>query len=513
MEKTKVIWEPLKGSQTLSLSCPANEILYDGTRGPGKTDAQLMRFRSRVGLGYGAFWRGVIFDREYKNLDDLVSKSRRWFPQFNDGARWLSSTKDYKWVWPTGEELLFRTLQKIEDYWDYHGQEYAFIGFNELTKYPTSELYDLIISCNRSSFIPELNPVISEGSIIHLPEIPLEMFSTCNPHGAGHNWVKKKFIDPAPPGKIISEVTVVYNPRTEKYEDVVRTRVRIFGSWRENKFLSPVYIAALSQIKDPNKKRAWNNGDWNVTAGGMFDDLWDSDQHVIEDFQIPHSWYIDRAYDHGSSKPFSVGWYAISDGSELVLNDGRILHTVRGDVFRIGEWYGCTETPNKGLNLLPSKIAEGIIEREIKMGIYGRVNPGPADGSIYDSSDGNSIAFEMSKGVNINGVKYPGVQWTKADKSPGSRKIGWEKVRIILFGSLTSFLEDNKVVHKKREHPGLFIFRSCLKTIELLPITPRDPKDMDDVDTDSEDHLQDEVRYKALSLSYISGNRTVGLGG
>jgi hypothetical protein len=38
-----------------------------------------MRFRRNVGVGYGAFWRGVIFDREYKNLDDLVNKSRRWF--------------------------------------------------------------------------------------------------------------------------------------------------------------------------------------------------------------------------------------------------------------------------------------------------------------------------------------------------------------------------------------------------------------------------------------------------
>jgi len=84
-------------------------ILYEGTRGPGKTDAQLMAFRKHVGRGYGRFWRGVIFDREYKNLDDLISKSLRWFPQL-DGPKpkFLSSTSDLKWVWETGEELLFR---------------------------------------------------------------------------------------------------------------------------------------------------------------------------------------------------------------------------------------------------------------------------------------------------------------------------------------------------------------------------------------------------------------------
>ena len=86
-----VVWEPLKGSQAKAMSCPCNHILYEGTRGPGKTDAQLMFFRQFVGVGYGAYWRGVIFDREYKNLDDLVAKSKKWFLQFGDGAQWKAA--------------------------------------------------------------------------------------------------------------------------------------------------------------------------------------------------------------------------------------------------------------------------------------------------------------------------------------------------------------------------------------------------------------------------------------
>src|SRR5438046_375213 len=94
---TRLVWEPLPGSQTLAMNCPAHVLLYHGTRGPGKTDAQLMRFRQHVGQGYGKFWRGVIFDREYKNLDDLIAKSQRWFKDFGDGARFLSSKADYRW--------------------------------------------------------------------------------------------------------------------------------------------------------------------------------------------------------------------------------------------------------------------------------------------------------------------------------------------------------------------------------------------------------------------------------
>ena len=72
----EVVWEPIPGtSQEMAITCPANHILYCGARGPGKTITQLMRYRARVGIGYGQFWRGIIFDREFKNLKDLVAQS------------------------------------------------------------------------------------------------------------------------------------------------------------------------------------------------------------------------------------------------------------------------------------------------------------------------------------------------------------------------------------------------------------------------------------------------------
>jgi hypothetical protein len=272
-----IVWSPLPGSQAFAVSCPCHHILYEGTRGPGKTDAQLFAFRKNVGIGYGRFWRGAIFDREYKNLDDLVNKALRWFPQFFDGAVWLKSTKDYKWVWPTGEELLFRVLESDEDYWKYHGQEFAFLAWNELTKFATSKLYDDMMSCNRSSFIPEEHtPKDKNGRYLTpdgkpLPEIPLVVFSTTNPYGAGHNWVKKRFIDRAKPGQIVRIVTNVFNPRTQQREDITKTQVRIFGSYKENRYLSPVYIAEIEKVKEKNKRRAWLWGDWDIVAGGALD--------------------------------------------------------------------------------------------------------------------------------------------------------------------------------------------------------------------------------------------------
>lgn len=490
----KLVWKPLKGSQTLAMSCPANVIIYHGTRGPGKTDAQLMRFRRNVGIGYGQFWRGVIFDREYKNLDDMISKSQRWFPKFMDGARFLKSNADYKWVWPTGEELLFRSVKRDSDYWAYHGQEFPFIGWNELTKYPDGKLFDAMMSCNRSSFLPDENPVIDPvtGEHTFLPEIPLEIFSTTNPFGVGHNWVKKKFINASPMGKILATTINVFNPRTEKQEDVTKTQCHIFGSYRENRYLSPEYIAVLESITDPNKKKAWLTGSWDIVSGGMFDDVWNSDQHVIPPFKIPHSWKIDRSFDWGSSAPFSVGWWAQSDGSDVMLADGTWKSTVRGDLFRILEWYGTNGNTNEGLKMLAKDIAKGIIEREVAAGYRGRAVPGPADNSINDVENGNSIARDMSARVRIGSKMYAGVKWTRSDKRPGSRITGWEKVRERLHAAL-------RPKEGPRERPGIFVFNNCKHFIDLFPVLPRDEKKPDDVDTDAEDHVGDEVRYKVLS--------------
>lgn len=482
MSEIKVVWKPLKGSQTLAMGCPCGHILFEGTRGPGKTDTQLMMFRRHVGEGYGKFWRGVIFDREYKNLDDLVSKSTRWFPQFGDGAKFLASKSDYKWVWPTGEELLFRQVKRAGDYWAYHGQEFPFIGHNELTKHATSELYDLLMSCNRSSFIPETYP-LAGGKL--LPEIPLIVFSTTNPYGPGHTWVKMRFIDTAAPGQVVRKTIEIFNPRTQKKETVTTTQVRIFGSYKENPHLSPQYIGELVSTKDPNRKEAWVYGNWDIVAGGALADLWRREVHVVPRFRVPESWRLDRSFDWGSAHPFSAGFWAEANGEEAILPNGKVFCPKPGSLIRFHEWYGTEEIgTNKGIKMSARNVALGIKERQ-ELLLEGKwisqdVEPGPADNSIenVDESETDSIAKKMSD---------EGIDWTRSNKSPGSRKIGLQLIRDRLEASITG------------EGPGLYVMDHCTSTISVFPVVPRDELDIEDVDTESEDHVYDEIRYRCLA--------------
>jgi hypothetical protein len=445
-----------------------------------------------VGIGYGSFWRGIILDQEHKNLDDLVAQSLRFFPQFNDGAKFLSSASGYKWVWPTGEQLLFRHIKTVQEYNKFHGHEYPFIGWNELTKYPTSEVYDAMCSTNRSSFVSELHtPKDKDGNYLTpdgkpLPPIPLQVFSTTNPSGPGHNWVKRRFINCAKNGEVVKRKSVVYHPAKKENVEIEITQVAIFGSYKENIYLDPKYIADLNRAceTNPNLAKAWLEGSWEFTAGGAIDDLWRKDIHVVPRFKIPKEWYIDRSFDWGSTHPFSVGWWAESNGEEVILPNGTKKYFTPGSLIRINEWYGAEDIgTNIGLKMSARDIANGIIEREIAMmegdWIDTQPYPGPADnqiGNIVEIGD-DSIKAKMED---------LGVRWTESDKSPGSRINGLQLLRERLQSSIDG------------EGPGIYFMQNCMAAIETLPSLPRDDKKIDDVDTNSEDHVYDEVRYRVL---------------
>ncbi len=232
----------------------------------------------------------------------------------------------------------------------------------------------------------------------------------------------------------------------------------------------------------------------------MFDDLWDERVHLIEPFEIPSTWRIDRSFDWGSTKPFSVSWWAESNGETVKLPNGKELHTIRGDLFRVAEWYGWDEkTPNVGIKMTAPKIAEGIKERELKLFPGRRVIPGPADSSIFDDSEGESIAAQQRK-------SSARITWVKANKGPGSRKNGAQQVRTLLFNANPKDGQGNKI---PREEKGLFIFSTCEQFKRTVPTLPRSDKDLDDVDTDAEDHVYDDLRYRCYKRKQTSGRKPV----
>ncbi len=424
-----------------------------------------MDFAGDVGKGYGKAWRGVLFRRTFPQLKNAIDETKKFFPHIFPSATFNENEK--KWKFPHGEELLLRFMERPADYYNYHGWEIPWIGFEELTTWPTDECWKKIMSRCRSPF----------------PGLPKKVRATTNPSGPGHNWVKARYELPCTPGRMHSGII------EEEIEGLVKHRCSIRGHWKENQILlkaNPDYPATLAQsATSPAELAAWLHGSWDVVAGGMFDDIWTPHVHVVDTFPIPSSWRITRSFDWGSAHPFSVGWWAESDGTDAETPTG-VRATLRGDLFRILEWYGWTGKPNQGQRLPDASIAAGIVEREIVNGIHGRVHPGPADSQIYVPEHGENTASTMLQPVNIGGKTYPGVRWQKCKKGAGSRAAGWALMRD-RFQAAKAY---------PRELPGLFIFSNCRQFVRTVPVLPRDDRNQDDVDTDTEDHIADETRYR-----------------
>ncbi len=445
-------WTAQQGSQWEASRCPIPEILYEGTRGPGKTSWLLVDFAKHTGTGLGAAWRGILFRESYPQLADVVAKSKALFRAVFPDATYNESS--HTWKWPDGEELLLRHIANADGYWDYHGHEYPWIGWEELTNWPNLDAYDAMKACWRSS----------------KPGVPRRYASTANPFGIGHSAVKAYFIDPAPAGTVMRDK--MGNPR-----------VRLHGHWSENKALlanDPDYPRRLAADRNTNRRKAWFGGAWDVVAGGFFDDVWDERYHVIPPFRVPSSWRVDRTFDWGSAKPFSVGWWAESDGTVATMTDGTTRHFPRGSLIRVGEWYGWNEFPNEGVRMPSPMIAKGILEREQLLDYP--VQPGPADSSIYD------VDQDTQKSIGST-MEEHGVRFVEADKSPGSRKNGWDRLRQMLHAATEAHPEE----------PGLYVFNTCRQFIRTVPVLPRDPLKPEDIDTKAEDHIGDETRYRVLA--------------
>jgi len=465
-----VIWFPQPGSQEAFLRCPIFEAILAGNRGGGKTDALLMDFAQHVGRGFGAEWNGILFRRTFPELEDVIAKSLKWFHQVWPNADYNKQAKT--WTWVTGETLKFRHITRPSEYWSYHGHAYPWVGFEELTTWPNSECYTPLFSLCRSSHV----------QVAKIARIR----ATCNPYGPGHNWVKKRFDLPMESGRVIGRI--IKDERIGVPEDMRdKPRVAIRSSLAENKIMllaQPNYVQTLrSAARNEAELAAWIEGSWDITAGGMFDDIWDERIHVIPDIPTnllrKSGWLLNRAYDHGQSKPFSVGWWAQSNGSPIKLYD-RLFGEVKGDLILFNEYYGCTDEEDEGLNMTAREIAIQIKEREKEMGLRGRIKRGPADSAIFARYDGTkTVAGDMKK---------EGIYWDSVDKSPGSRKQGWQQLRTRLRGSIPD--------KGKREYPGLFVCEGCQDWRRTVPCLSRDDKDLDDVNTKTEDHAGDMTRYR-----------------
>lgn len=460
--------------QAKALSTQASEVLYGGAAGGGKSHllrVALVAWAAAVPGLQGYLFRRHAEDLLKNHLDGPGGFMSLLQPWFACGAAKLHVGRACITLW-NGSRIFLCHCQYERDVYKYQGTEIHVLAMDELTHF-SAPVYRFLRGRVR---LGGLRPAP------HLAERLPRILCAANPGGVGHNWVKAAFVDPQPPDTI----------HQTSHDEGGMWRQYLPARMADNPTLleiDPDYARRLEGLGHPSLVRAMRDGDWNIVAGGALDDVWNPAMQVIAPFTLPQSWRLDRSFDWGSSRPFSVGWWAQADDCPALVRwneQEETCHFPPGTLFRVAEYYGWNGKPNEGSRALAADVAREIIRLEKEM-FGGRVvHPGPADPSIFDTVNGASIADPMERA---------GVRWNKAHKTPGSRRAGLEVLRARLTRA-TEFRETGQA--NRDGGPGLFVFDTCRHFIRTVPGLPRDVRRPDDVDSAAEDHVYDETRYRLL---------------
>lgn len=402
---------------------------YGGARGGGKS--WVVRVQS---LSYCLSYPGItvmIIRRSYPELREnhirpLSAMVPKQVAIYNDSAKEMR--------FKNGSRILFRYCAREADLNNFQGLEADVVYIDEATQLEEI-VFRSLMACLRG-----------------VNNFPKRIICTCNPGGIGHAWVKRLFID----RRFTS---------AEKAEDYAFIASRVTDNVALMK-AQPDYYAQLEALPE-RKKKAWLEGDWNALEGQFFGEYEDNPDgydtqrwsHVINPFEPPANWRICRSFDFGYSRPFSVGWWAVSPDNTL---------------YRILEMYGCTKTPNEGVRQAPDTIFQRVAEFEREHPwLKNRQITGVADPSIWEESRGVSVADTAAK---------HGVYFSRGDNH---RINGWAQVH-------------NRLAFDNNGHASLYVFTNCEAFRRTIPELIHSETKPEDLNTEQEDHVADEVRYMCM---------------
>jgi len=135
--------------QKLFHTCPADEILYGGAAGGGKSEAMLMDALKNAMKHKDV--RIIMFRRTFADLErSVILRSKQVFPR--EVAEYNESKK--RWKFKKGSMIEFAHMKMESDVFNYQGAEYDFIYWDELTHFTYTQ-YTYMLSRLRG-----VNPAI-----------------------------------------------------------------------------------------------------------------------------------------------------------------------------------------------------------------------------------------------------------------------------------------------------------------------------------------------------------------
>jgi hypothetical protein len=243
--------------QGIFLAHPAEEVMYGGAAGGGKSTAGLAGALQYVDVpGYNA----LILRRTFPMLNlpgGLIPMSQEWL----SGRRVHGREADYnagehRWTFPSGATLSFGFLDNYADVFKYQSAQFQYIDFEELTQFQETMYLYMFSRLRRVESLP----------------VPLRMRSQTNPGGIGHGWVKKRW-------------NIVGHRGSHVVTEDGKLRVFIPAKLSDNPGLDKdQYRRQLARLDDVTRRQL-EDGDWDVAQDdNVFDlaALLEMERHVVE---------------------------------------------------------------------------------------------------------------------------------------------------------------------------------------------------------------------------------------
>lgn len=438
VEAQNIIFKPNQGPQTEFLAATERQVLFGGAAGGGKSYAMLAD--PLRDMNNPAF-SGLLVRHTTEELRELVAKSHELYPKAIPGITW--SERKQQWTTPRGGRLWMSYLDRDLDVMRYQGQAFNWLGFDELTQWPTPYAFNYMASRLRTTD----------------PSLKLYMRCTTNPGGPGHAWVKKGFVDPAPHNTPFfatdfetGEVLTFPKGHSREGQPLYKRRF-IPATLFDNPYLAAdgQYEAMLLSLPEAQRRQLLE-GDWDISDGAAFPEF-NRKLHVVDPFDIPRDWTRFRAADYGYGSMTAVLWFAVAPSEQLIVY--RELYVKKVTAVDLAEMINEIEENDR--------IRYGILDSSLW---HKRGDTGP------------SLAEQMI---------MRGCRWRPSDRSRGSRVAGKNE------------LHRRLQVDEFTGEPRLVFFNNCVNIIAELPILPLDRNNPEDVDTNANDHGYDALRYGIMS--------------
>lgn len=456
--------------QAVLHSTQARQVFYGGAAGGAKSHA--LRWDAITFCLQNPKMDAYLFRRTKGELEDNhIRKIKDEIPTELGGY----SERRERMEFYNGSGINFCYCEAEKDVTRYQGAEMHWLGVDEASHLTEYQLTYLRGRVRLGSWQP------LEAQRHLLPRI---VFAS-NPGGPGHQFLKRTFIEPSTPMAYFYDRTMA---NEKDPEDKGWLSIFIPSKMSDNKYLEKNYAGQFAALP-PEQRKALTEGDWDVVAGAALHNL-SRDRHLLRPFVPPRHWTRFMAMDWGTARPFSVGYYCVSDGALLVAKGTYPDRNLpAGSVIRYAEYYGCDGRPNHGIRLSGAQVAHEILKREEAR------NESPLDYRVGDYAmwsqhDGPSVKesmFRASDGrINLR-------------QSKKDRKAGYAEVISRLAGN-PDFLKSGS-----EWDPMFFVTANCIHFWRTVPPLVLDETDMDKgPNTNQEDHIYDEVVYALMSRPFTS---------